>query len=544
MTKKYSLTAEHRAQLPGWAQRWIANAMSTRGMTDDERTLATTAARGLYTAASLAEPKHVVFVSSPLVATIAAGVAAGARYLREHPEKHQALFGRQVSEVDIMGSIPAACSFAVRSGLYRTEFLKEAPAGTFRFEAVRSVEKNHAATDDATSAATSDATYAATDDATSAATAAATPAATYAATSAATYAATRAATDAATYDATYAATDDATYAATDAATRAATYDATYAATSAATDAATCAATDAATRAATRAATYDATRAATDAATDAATRAATDAATIAATDAATRAATDAATYDATRAATDAATSAATSAATDAATRAVADPVGARDVSRFLAMCTYRAWFMRQGGNQWSPWASYLSFFRHIVKLDESHGVDYSKWQHYEALAELSGPRLMHKDFCIISDRPEVLLVDERNRPHCATGPSHRWRDGWELHYWHGIRVSKRMIEQPESYTKEEILAISNTETRRVLAERLGWGRFLEKIGGKPINTWTDPNLGLAYELVELESTGDLVLRKQSPNLKDGTGCAQVAGSRSVQPQILARPCVGG
>src|SRR6478609_5812853 len=391
MTKKYSLTAEHRAQLPGWAQRWIANAMSTRGMTDDERTLATTAARGLYTAASLAEPKHVVFVSSPLVATIAAGVAAGARYLREHPEKHQALFGRQVSEVDIMGSIPAACSFAVRSGLYRTEFLKEAPAGTFRFEAVRSVEKNHAATDDATSAATSDATYAATDDATYAATDdatyaatdaatyaatdAATYAATYAATRAATYDATRAATDAATYDATYAATDDATYAATDAATRAATYDATYAATSAATDAATCAATDAATRAATRAATYDATRAATDAATDAATRAATDAATIAATDAATRAATDAATYDATRAATDAATSAATSAATDAATRAVADPVGARDVSRFLTMCSSLAWFMRQGGNQSSVWSVYLSFSRHTVKLDESKGRDY-------------------------------------------------------------------------------------------------------------------------------------------------------------------------
>src|SRR6478752_1312693 len=89
MTKKYSLTAEHRAQLPGWAQRWIANAMSTRGMTDDERTLATTAARGLYTAASLAEPKHVVFVSSPLVATIAAGVAAGARYNRgNRSEEH------------------------------------------------------------------------------------------------------------------------------------------------------------------------------------------------------------------------------------------------------------------------------------------------------------------------------------------------------------------------------------------------------------------------------------------------------------------------
>jgi hypothetical protein len=172
-------------------------------------------------------------------------------------------------------------------------------------------------------------------------------------------------------------------------------------------------------------------------------------------------------------------------------------------------------MRNGGNQWSAWVSYVSFFRHVAKLD----IDYSKWRHYELCAERSGPRLMHAKFCLVSDRPAVLKVDERNRPHCADGPSHLWRDGWALHHWHGVRVPKRLIEAPESYTKDDILAFSNTEQRRALAERLGWDRYLAKIGGSTVDSWTDPELKLNYELIEVTQTGERMIRKQSPSLKD-------------------------
>jgi hypothetical protein len=79
----------------------------------------------------------------------------------------------------------------------------------------------------------------------------------------------------------------------------------------------------------------------------------------------------------------------------------------------------------------------------------------------------------------------------------------------------------MIEAPESFTKEEILSVTNTEQRRVLAERLGWPRYLEKLGGSVVSTWEDPATKLAYELLELSETGERVLRKQSPELKDGS-----------------------
>ena len=67
--KKYKLTAEHRAQLEPWAARWIANAMSTEAMTDEDRRMMAGAVQGMYRAAKLTPPppERIVFVPSPFV---------------------------------------------------------------------------------------------------------------------------------------------------------------------------------------------------------------------------------------------------------------------------------------------------------------------------------------------------------------------------------------------------------------------------------------------------------------------------------------------
>jgi hypothetical protein len=153
--KRYTLTPEHRAELPGWADRWIANAMSTAPMTDEDRAICVDAVHGLYRAANLPPPKHIIFVASPFVLAFAGGFAA-ARW-------HLSKAGAQIA----------------------------------------AIEATDAATRSATDAATRSATYAATRSATDAATYAATYAATDAATVSATVSATRSATDAATVSADY-----------------------------------------------------------------------------------------------------------------------------------------------------------------------------------------------------------------------------------------------------------------------------------------------------------------------------------------------------
>lgn len=184
-----------------------------------------------------------------------------------------------------------------------------------------------------------------------------------------------------------------------------------------------------------------------------------------------------------AATAAATDAATAAATAAAMRWFRAPIGAfvaaanglfaRTASAAL-QCAARALNMRAGGNQWSAWASYLSFFKDVAKLDLPRYAAYEPW---ETLALRSGPRYVHPDFCIISDRPELLTVDDQRRPHNDDGPFCRWRDGTALYAVHGVRVPAWIVEFSERITVNAIKAEGDAEVRRVMRERYGEGRYL-------------------------------------------------------------------
>jgi hypothetical protein len=435
--KKYELTPEHKEQLKPWADKWIANNMSTKPMDEADKEAMRVAVTGLYRAANLKPPppERIVFAPSPFVARFAAGFAAAIWYLRKNGS-----------------SIGRAATWA--------------------------------ATEDATRAATEAATRAAT----RAATGAATWAATGAATRDATWAATRAATEDATRDATWAATEDAT----EDATRAATWAATEAATWAATRDATWAATEDATEAATRAATEDATRAATEDATEAATRAATEDAT----------------EDATRAATWAATRAATWAATEAAPKrswfsfsisAMVSLSAKLRIGKLGLECAYHADRMMTYGNQYSAYTAFLSFFRHVARLP----LDYSKFDHWEKATIHGGVRFMHEKFCIISDRPEVLLVDSENRPHCDNGPFCRYRDGTALYAIHGTRVPAELVETPaDKLDVKEWLKEENVDWRRIAFEKIGLDRVAKDLGAVVVDHYECP-VGGQYDLLEID-----------------------------------------
>jgi len=260
---------------------------------------------------------------------------------------------------------------------------------------------------------------------------------------------------------------------------------------------------------------NATSAATYAATDAATRAATDAATYAATSAATAAATAAATNAATNAATRDATNAATRDATDAATRdATNDPL-----ATFFLRCVGMSYRMRNGGNQWAGWCSYLSFFARVAKLGLPQ---FRAWRHYESAAIHGGPRYVHKRFWIVSDFPQTIGRDEQNRPHCLTGPQLSWRDGWKTYYVHGVRVPAWVVENPERITVASIEAEQNAEIRRVMVERYGIQRYVRDAQFDVLDTDKDP-LGQPRRLLR---RGDVVVVELTNSTVDADGTRRV------------------
>ncbi len=240
-----------------------------------------------------------------------------------------------------------------------------------------------------------------------------------------------------------------------------------------------------------------------------------------------AATSAATEDATRDATYAATSDATSAATDTATSAndlwypdlsapmlaAAKAIGG-DHAKFLLACAPlvygRAW---NGGNQWSGWVAFLSFFRHVAKLD----LEYEKWDHYETLADY-GPRVLHAEFAMISELPTVLTVDAGNQPHNETGPFCAWRDGTALYSIHGVRVPRSVVEHPERLTLARIEAEHNAEIKRIMIDRYGLGRYVRDSRFEVVDADVDP-LGQPRRLLRRDG---LTVVELANSTEDGDG----------------------
>lgn len=150
--------------------------------------------------------------------------------------------------------------------------------------------------------------------------------------------------------------------------------------------------------------------------------------------------------------------------------------------------------------WIAWDSYLTAARDILGLRlPSHGA----YKYWEDAAIHGGFRVLHPEFCIVSDFPEVLKVDDQNRPHCETGPSHRWRDGWSLYHWHGTVVPEEWIEDRASLTPEIALKWENIEQRRAACEILGWAKVLAALKGETIDKDDDPEIG---ELIEASIPG--------------------------------------
>ncbi len=118
--KKFSYEdyPEFKAQLQPWADKWIANALSTE---PTDRSILTDAINGLYKAAKLPLPDHIAFVRSPLALTMAGSMGAAIWWLRENPQEHEGLFGRTVNEGEIRLAVLLTALATLYKGLLGRE---------------------------------------------------------------------------------------------------------------------------------------------------------------------------------------------------------------------------------------------------------------------------------------------------------------------------------------------------------------------------------------------------------------------------------------
>jgi len=88
--------------------------------------------------------------------------------------------------------------------------------------------------------------------------------------------------------------------------------------------------------------------------------------------------------------------------------------------------------------------------------------------------------------IMTERPCKLFRDDDGRLHSELGAAIEYPDGWGVYSWHGVRVPKWIITEPEKITPEKVLTEGNQEIRRVMLERYGWDNLLDDLGATTIH----------------------------------------------------------
>lgn len=165
-----------------------------------------------------------------------------------------------------------------------------------------------------------------------------------------------------------------------------------------------------------------------------------------------------------------------------------------------------------GNVWDyGWISFYEFFKTIGVKIESPSYEKFKSLIFSGVYDM----IQLNGFCIVSDLPDKILRNSRNRLHAEDQSAIHFRDGYELYFWNGVCVPSKWILNKENISKEDIVKESNAEKRRCLREILGAKRYYDLISDGNGLSLLDEDIdeqGFPMKLYETNMKDDLINKK--------------------------------
>lgn len=142
-------------------------------------------------------------------------------------------------------------------------------------------------------------------------------------------------------------------------------------------------------------------------------------------------------------------------------------------------------------------TWLSFYHYIQQ--ELHIKECDKLNGLIELSKHCGWLNVYEDVVVFQHRPEIIKLDDQNRLHNDNGPAIRYRDGFSIYCWHGVRIPAEWIEDKNSLTPQMALTWENIEQRRAACEILGWVNILKQLNARVIDEDADPEIGVLVEV---------------------------------------------
>lgn len=192
--------------------------------------------------------------------------------------------------------------------------------------------------------------------------------------------------------------------------------------------------------------------------------------------------------------------------------------------------------RRIGGQY--WAGYYAYFDAMDRLE------------LEKLDKIEGQLIAAKSCnwwwaldkaTVMVERPErAVSMDDEGRLHHDDDACIKYRDGWGVYAHHGVRIppgKEFIFTHPEKVTADVILKEDNAELRRVMLEKVGYERILEKM----TLVDDDPAIGKLWRLAMRDdedlalvdvidpSTGRRYLLRCDPNAYSGLKTARAAAA---------------
>lgn len=136
-----------------------------------------------------------------------------------------------------------------------------------------------------------------------------------------------------------------------------------------------------------------------------------------------------------------------------------------------------------GNHEAYWVAWALFAEHIgVELPQDL---HDKLHATAEVVKTCGWWWGFEDRVILCERPvEQHFNREESRLDNIAGPAIRFADGYSVYVVRGVRVPASVVEDdPETWDIQSILSERNAEISRIMIERLGHVRFMEKTGAK-------------------------------------------------------------